>query len=60
MAYMIYIVIHDCLTVSYIGRTTGLMMGLTAAYPEIYDRQKRRRYATFHDKDGIPMGACEE
>lgn len=60
LSYMIYIVIHDCLTVSYIGRTTGLLMGLIAAYLEIYDRQRRRRDASFHDNDGIPVEACEE
>lgn len=60
LTYMVYIVIHDCLTVSYITRTMGLMMGLIAAYLEIYDRQKRQREAMFHNNDGIPVGACKE
>ncbi len=60
LSYMVYTVVHDCLSVSYIGRTTGLMMGLVAAYLEIYDRQKRRRDVTFHHSDGITAGACEQ
>lgn len=56
MTYLIYIVIHDLLSISYNARNLGLMMSLIAAYLLIREREIRGAQDPIFITGALPQG----
>ena len=59
MTYMIYVVIHDLLSISYNARNMGLMMCLISAYLSLQEKEKRKRQREFHDVGTLLQGVLK-
>lgn len=58
--YLIYLVIHDLLTITYTARNVGLMLGLTAAFLMIRGREVDRAQRAFHNSGEPARGQCRQ